>query len=490
MARQILHSFAKLEKFPNAPMLEVETRVAELAGQRVAGVSVFPRSHEGGQAIERFRIERQGLADFACGRAAAIADDVRGHGRTQFSIAFVDILNGALPLVAAREVEVNVRPLAALFGQKSFEEKIHSHGIHRGDAERVANGAIGRGAAPLHQNIFFAAKADNVPDDQKVAGEVEFFDQGELAVNLTPRAFVARAVAENHSFVRALAKEFHLRPAAGNRIGGKLIAEVVQAKLQATGKNFRGGNGLGKIGEKRRHFRVRLEMALGIAAQQAAGVREHTVMANAGEDIQQLALLGQRVRDAISSQQRQLQLSRDGHRSLVARFLFAAEMALQFDVNIFPAERAAKLLHAFDGGVEPALRQSVRERTFVAPRQADQAATHRGDFLVLDASLPFARAKLHPRDQTAQILIALARFDQQGIAPARRGRDFRADMRANGKFFRRQMKTGRAVHAVPIEQRHGGHIVFRAHAGQFFGRGSAFEKTECGSRVQLDVHQS
>ena len=57
-------------------------------------------------------------------------------------------------------------------------------------------------------------------------------------------------------------------------------------------------------------------------------------------------------------------------------------------------------------------------------------------------------------------------------------------------FFRRQMKTGRAVDAVAIEQRHGGHVVIRAQAGQFFGQGSAFEKTECGSRVEFDVHQS
>ena len=101
-------------------------------------------------------------------------------------------MNGALALIAAREIEVDVRPFAALFGEKPLEEQIHAHRIDRGDAQRVADGAIGRRAAALHQNIFFAAEADDVPDDQEIAGEIEFFDQREFAVDLSARAFVAR----------------------------------------------------------------------------------------------------------------------------------------------------------------------------------------------------------------------------------------------------------------------------------------------------------
>ena len=153
---------------------------------------VFPGADEAGEAIQGFRIERQSLADFARGRAAAIGDDVGGHGRAQFSVAFVDILNGALALVAAGQIEIDVRPFAALFGEESFEEKIHADGIDRGDAERVADGAVGGRAAPLHENILLAAEADDVPDDQKIAGEIELFDQGEFAFDLAPRAFVVR----------------------------------------------------------------------------------------------------------------------------------------------------------------------------------------------------------------------------------------------------------------------------------------------------------
>ena len=156
--------------------------------ERVVGIAVFPRAHEAGEAIERFRIERERLADFARGRASAIGDDVRGHGRAQFSVALVDVLNGALALVAAGQIEIDVRPFAALFGKKSLEEQIHSHRIDGGDAERVADGAVGRRAAPLHQNILLAAEANDVPDDQEVAGEIRAFRSGPVRDRSAARA--------------------------------------------------------------------------------------------------------------------------------------------------------------------------------------------------------------------------------------------------------------------------------------------------------------
>ncbi len=65
------------------------------------------------------------LADLARGEASAIGDDVRGHGGAKFSVALIDVLNDALALIAAGQVEIDVRPLAAFFGEESLEEQIH-----------------------------------------------------------------------------------------------------------------------------------------------------------------------------------------------------------------------------------------------------------------------------------------------------------------------------------------------------------------------------
>ena len=94
------------------------------------------------------------------------------------------------------------------------------------------------------------------------------------------------------------------------------------------------------------------------------------MIADAGKNIQNFALLLLRVADAIGCEQRQFQFSGDCDCSLIACFFLAGEMALKFDVNILPAERPAKLLDAFYGGFHSALRQRVCQRAFVAARQA------------------------------------------------------------------------------------------------------------------------
>ena len=226
MARQILNHDAQLEKFADLQVLEVEAGVSELAREGVVGILVFPGADEAGEAIQSFGIERKRFADFARGGAAAIGDDVGGHGRAELAVALVDVLNGALALIAAGEVEVDVGPLAALFGQEALEEKIHSHWIDGGDAERVADGAVGGRAASLHENVLLAAEAHDVPDDQEIAGKVEALDHGELALDLLAGALVFGAVAPEHAVVRALAQELNLRFAARGGIGGELVAEV------------------------------------------------------------------------------------------------------------------------------------------------------------------------------------------------------------------------------------------------------------------------
>ena len=81
------------------------------------------------------------------------------------------------------------------------------------------------------------------------------------------------------------------------------------------------------------------------------------------------------------------------------------------------------------------MRQRVRQRTFVASGEADEAGGAFGDFFGRDVAFAFSRAQFHARDQAAEILIAGARFDEQRIAPAVGGGDFGADVRANRSFF-------------------------------------------------------
>ena len=60
-------------------------------------------------------------------------------------------------------------------------------------------------------------------------------------------------------------------------------------------------------------------------------------------------------------------------------------------------------------------------------------------------------------------------------------------MGLNAGFSRREVKTRCAVHTVTIKNRHGRYRVFGRSANKFFGQGSALQKTECRTRMKLDV---
>src|SRR4029077_11360037 len=80
--------------------------------------------------------------------------------------------------------ECDAGPCPALFGEKALEEKPHADGIDRGDAERVADSAVGGRAAPLAEDAALAAGADGGPDEQGEARQGEPLDHAELVLEL------------------------------------------------------------------------------------------------------------------------------------------------------------------------------------------------------------------------------------------------------------------------------------------------------------------
>ena len=103
-------------------MRQVEAGIFKLAGERIVGIGVLPCADEAGQAIQSFRIEGKHFADFARGGFSAIGDHIRGHRCAEFSVTFIDILNGTFTLVAAREIQIDVRPFAAFLRKKTLKK--------------------------------------------------------------------------------------------------------------------------------------------------------------------------------------------------------------------------------------------------------------------------------------------------------------------------------------------------------------------------------
>ena len=82
-------------------------------------------------------------------------------------------------------------------------------------------------------------------------------------------------------------------------------------------------------------------MAFGILRKQAAGGFQRSMISNAGEDIEDLALVRRGIADAVGGQQRQTKAFRKRDRLLIDRFFFAIVVPLQFDVDIVRGRRCS-----------------------------------------------------------------------------------------------------------------------------------------------------
>ena len=78
---------------------------------------------------------------------------VAASAARMMAIALVDILDDFLaPLML--EIDVDIGRLLALLADEALEQKIDLHRIDGGDAEHIADGGIGRRAAPLAENVL------------------------------------------------------------------------------------------------------------------------------------------------------------------------------------------------------------------------------------------------------------------------------------------------------------------------------------------------
>src|SRR5712692_1525740 len=177
MSWQVLNGRIKLEELFNATVVQVQARILELTLGRILRIFPLPRMDETRQTPDGFFVKPKHFANFARRRTPAISDHVRGHRRAQFPVAFVNILNRALALVAARQIEIDVRPFAALFGKKTLKQKFHADGIDCRNPKRITHRAVRRRTAPLDQNVSAATKLNNVPNDQEIAFEFKLFDE-------------------------------------------------------------------------------------------------------------------------------------------------------------------------------------------------------------------------------------------------------------------------------------------------------------------------
>ena len=286
----------------DAGIFEIEALISEALFESVVRIAPFEVTHAVGEAGELLFGEAENLADVAHGRAAAIGDDIGGHGCAERAIALIDVLDNAFALIAAGEIEIDVGHFAALLREKTFEEEFHADRVNGGDAEGVANGAIGSGAAALHENLLAAAEINEIPNDEEVAREFELFNHGEFALDLPLGFFVIGPIAPARALVCELAEIRHFGFAGRDGIAGELITEVVESELETGGELGGLGERFREVGEEALHFGAGFEVSFVVVVEKSAGFIESGFVMDASEHVLEVAAIFGGIGDAVGGE--------------------------------------------------------------------------------------------------------------------------------------------------------------------------------------------
>src|SRR5262249_38751944 len=158
-------------------MVQIESGMTELLLHRVGWSYPLPRANQRREPIQSLNIKAERFTYFTSSRASAISDDVRRHSDSMRAILRVTVLNYTLALVAAGQVEIDVRQFASFFREEALKEQLHSHWIDGGDSQSITDSTVGRRSAALHQNFFSLAETNYVPHYEEITGKIEFFEE-------------------------------------------------------------------------------------------------------------------------------------------------------------------------------------------------------------------------------------------------------------------------------------------------------------------------
>src|SRR6267143_1477526 len=122
-------------------------------------------------------------------------------------------------------------------------------------------------------------------------------------------------------------------------------------------------------------------MTLVVSFEKPAGRFEFAVIPDTSEDIQNFALGGAGVANAVRCKEWQTQRFGQTHRCLVAALFDRIAMALYFDIDILFPQKSRKLLNIVPSFVITAVRQRSRQDSFLATRQTHQSLGMFRDFL-------------------------------------------------------------------------------------------------------------
>ena len=454
--------------------------------------------HESGEPIDRRLGQPERLAHLAHRGAPAVAHDVGHHGGAVAAVLAVDVLDHLLA-AGVHDVEVDVRRLVPLARQEPLEQQLDPRRIDGRDPQAVADHRVGGRAAPLAEDALLPAVPDDLPHRQEIAAVVELVDQRQLPVDLLADGHghvVAEALAR--AAERELAQPRGRRPAVGQPLGRIAVADLGQVEGAARRHLAGPLDERRLVGEQLRHPLRRLQIVLGVRPDQPAGGGERDAVADAGQDVLQVAARRRVVQHLGGGDQGQAGApGMPAQAGFPAHFLGAPVPCRQ---RVQPvAERLPQ---------RPGDRARLRAPDQQAPIAAPERNEPPGPLAHLrpgDARLPFRPPPAAGGDQPAEVGVAgpIRREQHAGgklrrVTGRRDGRGVRcsvdghlgADDQAHAQLLRLHVRPHHAVHAVAVGQGERLDPERMRLLDQLVGVTRPVEKREVAPAPERDVHHS
>ena len=268
----------------------------------------------------------------------------------------------------------------------------------------------------------------------------------------------------------------------------------------------------GPVGETRRRLGGAAQRALGVGQEQAPGAIERGVVAQAREGVEQLLACGLRGAHVAAGDDAEAERLRLRHGAAGRRLERAVLRARDGEVRAAGAEDPERpiepcrrvgpgvcLRSTFDdsarltrGKASRGLAArfacgSVTSRRARHGDQRDEPRCVRFDFVPRDAGFAFRGVALRDGQQTGEVAVALAGFDQELERAARGVRELGAHERAQAALYRRAVEARDAVEAVAVREREGPVAQLGRALGQILGVAGPVQEREGAPRAELDV---
>ena len=374
------------------------------------------------------------------------------------------------------EIDVDVRRLAALGADEALEQQAAADRVDGGDAEDVADGGVGRRAAPLAKDVLRARISHDAADGEEIRRVVKVGDQPQFVPELGRHVVrepvrITQLDAFPHQPLQSLLR------CQGRviRLVWVLVAQLGQRERAAFDDFERTGERVRVAREQPPHLVRRLEMAVGKTFAAKARVVDRAAFADAGDHVLQDAA----VRRVIQHVAGRHGADAGGARSLrqVLQSHGVARMPPQGQGQV----RAVAEIAAQPGEMTGESARPVRQQHGKHPRAVFD------EIVPVETTGALARALLADAEQPAQPRIGrfVRRVDQHGAAvgevePA-------ADDQAHAGFVRTLISAHDSGERVAIDHAERRQSQQLGLQKQFLHMARATEKAVVGRDLEFGV---